>query len=147
MQKMTTRVSDQTVAWLKGTFKNHSAGGEYLLNSLPTLYADALHGMRGVFSAGELSLMLDVMNGTFLVPSSATWHLTANVEDGLRLSGMAEKWQLDGTELLVKLGNRTRWQLYCLEIWAAGFWSSGAWEREAGVEEWCKVLLIERKEK
>lgn len=141
MLKMTSRVSDTTTAWLKTHFRNHTAGGEYLLDSLPILYADALHSIRGTFGAGELSLILDVMNGTFLVPSVSTWHLAANVEDGVKLNRLDEKWQIDGAVLVNKLSSLTRWQLYCLEIWSAGFWAAGHWEQDDGVDVWCKTLL------
>jgi len=138
--KISPRVSESATAWLTDHFKSKSAGAEYVLEAFPELYRRELHNLTGVFSTGELSLMLDVMNGHLLTPQFAGQSLSLSCEDGMSLDGLHEKWEIDREAFLAKLSNRTLLQLACLEIWARAFWESGAWEKDGGLEAWVAAL-------
>jgi hypothetical protein len=141
MPKITCRIADKTEAWLLSVFENKTAGGEYVLDSLPLLYRRTIHGLCGKFDPGELSLMLDVMNGTFLTPQSAGHHLTVNVSDGIALDRLDQKWEIDGPALNAKLQSLDAFSLFCLEVWAVGFWASGVYMDDNRMEEWMRPLI------
>jgi len=84
--------------------------GEHLRRILeqdvPARYAylleDARRSLAGKFSAGELSLMVDVCNGTWWIPA-ATIHggILANCKD--TEDEVYEKWHVDRASFLAKL--------------------------------------------
>jgi hypothetical protein len=141
MPKITCRITDRAESWLLSVFDNKTAGGEYLLDSLPQLYRRAMHQLRGRFSIGELSLMLDVMNGAWLTPQPTGHHLAANVSDGIALDRLDQKWSIDGPAFNAKLRELDPFTLACLEIWAVGFWAGDHWKEEKGMEDWMNTLL------
>ena len=56
--------------------------------------------LRTVFKANEVALILDVLNGPRLDdPYHVAW-ITAEIEDGIRLNRLDEKWQVNGAALL-----------------------------------------------
>ena len=57
--------------------------------------------LRSQFSAGELSAILDICNGTVYEPHSIPW-LYASMQDALE-DGIAAKWEIDGPALVAKL--------------------------------------------
>lgn len=144
MAKITIRIAEQPADWLARHFTTKTEGAEFAVNLLPRLYRHALADMRGMFSAGELSLMLDASNGVWLGEAGlAGQHLPLTVADAIRLDGAATKWDLDGDELLRKLDGLSLWHRLCLELWAVGFWRSGTWEADAGMDTWMAVLREE----
>lgn len=138
MPQLGPRVSEKTMEWLKSHFQTKNAGGEYLIEIVPKLYANTLHDMAGRFNKSELSLILDVVNGLYLTPNLAGLHVMAECEDGIRLNALDTKWGIDSSLFLAKLSSLTVVERVMLEIWACGFWAGGHWERENGLEEWCQ---------
>jgi hypothetical protein len=97
--------------------------------------------MRGKFSLGELSLIIDVMNGVAINHELAGKYLIHNVDDGIVLDELDSKWEVDGSVLMEKLDSMMQFHLFVLEIWAIGYWKSKAYEEDDGFKEWCKDLL------
>jgi hypothetical protein len=122
MKKIGPNISDAAAEWYPSLFSNLHAGATYILEALPRLYQRTLYEMKGVFSEGELSLMIDVMNGTMLTPQLAGQQIGANVSDGIALDHLDKKWEIDGKALNEKLAGLSPFQLACLEIRASGFW-------------------------
>ena len=123
MKKITPRINKNTVGFLTDNFKNLNAGSEYLLDAIPSVarvYAG--YQLKGVFSADELQLMIDVMNSTMLSPQLAGQHLKVNVEDGIALDHLDKKWEINGNDLISKLGEMSVPEVFFLEIWIQGFW-------------------------
>jgi len=123
MKKITPRIADNTVGFLTDNFKNLNAGSEYLLDAIPSVarvYAG--YQLKSIFSAEELQLMIDVMNGTMLSPLLAGQHLKVNVEDGIALDHLDSKWEINGNNLISKLGDMSVPEVFFLEIWIQGFW-------------------------
>ena len=76
------------------------------------------------FTNGELSMMIDVLNGTIIDEGSVKHVLKANIEDSFLLyPGMyQEKWGLDGSILIEKICILTNEARIWLTIWAREFW-------------------------
>ncbi|RLC76939.1 MAG: hypothetical protein DRI61_12400, partial [Chloroflexi bacterium] len=99
-----------------------NAGCEYILNAWPGIVKRTLADLSGQFTAGELSLIIDVFNGTALTPGLAGQHIAINVADSIDLDHTDQKWSVDKKTILKKLQNLTIFQAAVLEIWANGFW-------------------------
>lgn len=125
MPKIGARITDQTAAFLRSTFGSVNAGGEYIAGAFPALYQRTLRDMRGLFTRGELSLMIDCHNGTILNPGMAGQHLEIAVRDSMELDGTDAKWQVDRKELMDRIRPLSLFDRACLEIWAVGSWESG----------------------
>ena len=76
------------------------------------------------FTEGELSMMIDVLNGTIIDEFTVSHVLRANIEDSFLLyPGMyQEKWGLDGSILIEKICILTDEARIWLTIWARAFW-------------------------
>lgn len=121
--KVTPRISEKTAEELKRVFPSLNAGCEYVLESWLQLYRLTIHKLKGHFSRGELLLMVDVMNGTYLTPGIAGQHLDINVADGISLDKLDEKWSIDGPELNKKIAELTIYEAACMEWWIQAFWN------------------------
>jgi len=138
-QKIGPAIAPETETWIKQTFENLNQGATYLLDAVPGLYARTLHDLKGRFSASELKLMVDVMNGTALTSGIAGQHLAINVRDGIDLDRLDEKWNVEKDEILRKL-DLPLFALACMEIWIQAYWQHGN-KSKAGLETWIKDLL------
>jgi len=123
MKKITPRIDDSAEKFLKTKFNTTNAGSEYCLNSLYPVFRKFIAlDLKGKFTGSELTLMIDVMNGTMLISQFAGQHLSANVSDGIVLDALDVKWEIDPTELKEKLISLSTPELFFLEIWIHGFW-------------------------
>jgi hypothetical protein len=105
-------------------FETAEVGARYVLNAFPTLLKTTIsNDLKGKFTENEVKLMIDVMNATMLTNDSVGHHLLANVEDGITLDKLDQKWEIQGDLLVDKLKTLTLTQLMLLEIWVQGFWS------------------------
>src|SRR3990167_2846124 len=91
------------------------------------LFQETINIVKQKFTRGELSMILDVMNGTYINPHTLSRVLSANVENSFKLyPGQYEaKWQVKKDEILPKLESLNEFQASCLAIWAEGendFW-------------------------
>ena len=88
------------------------------------LYQETINIVKQKFTRDELSMMLDVMNGTYIDPHTISRVLIANVEDSFKLypGQYEEKWQVKKEEMLPKLESLNEFQASCLAIWANDFW-------------------------
>jgi hypothetical protein len=138
-KKVGPEISEQAEKFYRENFANVNAGTAYVLGAFPGMYGRAMADMRGVFSRGELMLMLDVCNGLWLTPALAGEHITIQVADGMEIDRLDEKWKIDKKQLLEKLQKLSTLHLACLEIWAEAFWG----QEEHGnkqLEKWVKKL-------
>ena len=139
MKKITPRIADNTISFLTNNFKNLNAGSEYLLDSVPAVSRVYVgYQLKGVFSADELKLMVDVMNSTMLNPQLAGQHLKSNVEDGISLDHLDAKWEINGNDLISKLSDMSVPEVFFLEIWIQGFWIQS---NEIELEDYIQALI------
>lgn len=139
VMKIGPRIDEKTATWFERNFGSRNAGAEFVLDAFPGLYRETLRGLRGRFTAGELSLILDVMNGTMITPQFVGHTIAANIEDGMRLDRLDQKWKTDARGFITKLQNLELFHLAALEIWARAFWEGGYFER--GIEDYLQPLL------
>jgi len=127
MKKISTPiVSENSIAHLSEYFQSTRSGTAYLVESFPVLMKRTLAELRGVFTAGELSLIVDVFNGIALTAQLAGQHLYPSCRDAMELDEYDKKWGVKKYELLRKIEETTIYQAACLEIWANGFWYGAA---------------------
>jgi len=125
IKPVTPRVSPQALAWITDTFKNPTHGAGYCIEAFHVLYAHSMYDLKGQFGEGELSLMIDVFNGTMLTPGRAGQQLLVDCVDGMALNGLDEKWNVDRKAFTDKLKSLTLTESACIEIWANGYWYGG----------------------
>ena len=138
------RIDSKAAEFYPGVFSSLNAGMIYVIEAFPDVYRRTLHGLRGQFARGELMLLIDVFNATMLTPGHAGQHLLIQVEDGIDLDKLDEKWGVTKGDLVAKIERLPLFSLACLEIWANGFWYRQTQPKEFSNEEfeaWIAQLL------
>ena len=111
------------------------------------VYQESVNSARQKFTPGELSMMLDVMNSTYVDAISVGHGLTANIRDAFALDpGMyEEKWDIKDPKAMVeKLNGLPPFHLSCLEIWANSYWYGDEFSETPDLKEYItgKVPVI-----
>lgn len=141
MKNINARANERTEKYLAGNFRTKGAGAEYILAAWPAAARKFIClDMKGKFTAGELRLMIDVMNGTMLSPEMAGQHLSLNVADGIALDALDKKLEVDAETLNKKLAEMSTPELMILEIWIQGFWEAVT-NHGQDLDEYIKVAL------
>lgn len=150
MQKKTTtratpRVSGTAIEFYD-RFPTRNSGIEWAVESMPRLIqATQARELRGQFTRGELSMILDVLNGhgSLLAASAAMtgMHVALSIEDSFDLypGTYEDKLSVDKTAMTGKLRALTVFQLAALEVWAAQFWE-GDYNAPDAVQKHCAPL-------
>jgi hypothetical protein len=143
MKKTTTgpRITDQSLAFYPTIFSSTHTGLQHVLEAYPVLYKKTMHDLKGQFTKGELSLIIDVFNAKDLMPQRSGQHIVSSVTDGIELDHLDGKWDIDGQLLIGKLSALTIFQASCMEVWANGFWYRHDPEEPLDLEGWVKQLL------
>jgi hypothetical protein len=141
MKKIGPQITEETEFYLLSNFRNLNAGSEYIMQALPHI-TKKFFGLdiKGRFSHDEICLMIDVMNGTALTPRSAGQHILLNVQDGMKIDHLDQKWRVDGSALIEKLSGMSTPDLMFLEVWIAGFWNQNG---KITLEKYIKPLLAD----
>ena len=121
-KKISPRIEDQSREFLSAHFSTLNAGAEYVLDGFPMLYNRALHEMRGHFSDGELSFLIEAFKDTKLSPQLAGQQFKIFCDDAITFRNLDDKWKIKSEAFLKKIENITSFQAACLEIWAKKFW-------------------------
>ena len=83
-----------------------------------------LRRARLTLTPAEAALIIDVQNSVLVqLEHWASQALAHQVEDGISLDGLAEKWQVDGEALVAKLAGLGDIACIALGDWAARFWA------------------------
>jgi hypothetical protein len=143
MKKTSPRIEDHAAEWYRDHFRSLNGGIEVVGNDFPDFYRHALNEVRGRFSSGELHLMLEAMNGEMVKTGMAGQLLYGRCKRAMELDGLGKKWSVDRT-FLEMLESLQHFEVVCLELWATGFWLSGAGIVDGGDVEWCSNLLDEQ---
>jgi hypothetical protein len=143
MRKTSPRIQEDPAIWYENHFKTLNAGLEFYGNGLPGIHKRTLHELRGHFSEAELMLIIEVMNGKSITTGTAGLTLYVACEDGIRMKQLERKWGVDRDSFLQRLKQLRHWDAVTLEVWAAGFWNSGLYEKEGGETAYCSPLLAE----
>jgi len=139
-KKISPRIEDQSREFLSSNFSTLNAGAEYVLDGFPMLYNRALHEMRGHFSAGELSFLIEAFKDTKLSPQLAGQQFRIYCDDAMTSRNLDEKWKIKSDEFLKKIENITSFQTACLEIWAKKFWFAKWKKGDKSLREYVQVL-------
>ena len=142
MKKITVgpRLSDEAAKWYESNFDTRGGGAEFILEAFPILYKRTLGELRGKFSAGEISLLIDTFNSTMITPRLLGQSLELCADDSMRLDRTDEKWSVAPSAFLAKLRALTHFERSCLEIFVRAFWESGEWEKPSGLEDWAAQI-------
>lgn len=86
------------------------------------LLADARTRLRAILARAELCAIIDIQNGhRYSAPLYAD-EILANVEDGCRLEGFDQKWEIDGPGLAKKLKTLDLLAVHALADATQRFW-------------------------
>ena len=146
LKAMAPRVPESAIEFYQQHWSSANGAAEWVLGSFPGMYHAALAEIRGRFSAGELSMLIDVANGSALLIYSGAGvvgsNLILSVDDSFRLypGQFEEKWQIEWKPMMAKMESLTRFQLTALEVWAGSFWE-GDHEDEDAIEKHISTLL------
>jgi len=136
------QIDEEAYRFYETLFPNTNQGVTFTLEAFPILVRKTLvYELKGKFSKGELQLMLDVMNGCLLTPGLICQHLVANLEDGIKLNQLDQKWKVNADDFLAGIKRLTLFQLAALELWAKGYWDGGHHEEKQKEAAWLKALL------
>lgn len=138
-KKVTPLIGDESIKFFESNFRNLNAGVTYALEAFPGLYSRSMHDIKGIFTDGELRLILDVVNDLELTPQIAGKHLILDIHDGIDLEKLDEKWSVNKGEIIKKINDLSLFHLVCLEIWAKSFWQG----KRSGQNEYAKTDLDE----
>jgi len=112
-----------------------------MINSIKLIDETVQHTRQAAgFTIGELSMLLDIYNGTLLSPNIIQLGagLELQVSDSFVLyPGMYEdKWKVEKEEMIGKIKKLTEWQAACITIWACDFWASGCYADQNSVPDY-----------
>lgn len=144
IKKMAPRISEKTFDFLAKNFQSANFGAELLLDAFPDLDIITLRReLAGKFTAGELSFLIDIYNGTMLTSTGLGQTITGQVEDSFAFypGTYEEKWKIIRKETEEKIKALTCFQAACLEIWAHGFWYGGLGSENRDLNTYIKTLL------
>ena len=80
-KKISPRIEDQTREYLSTHFSTLNAGAEYVLDGFPMLFNRALYELKGRFTAGELSFLVEAFKETKLSAQLAGQQLKIYCDD------------------------------------------------------------------
>lgn len=120
--RVAPRLQESVEKFLDENFRSKNFGAEYILTAWGPLYRRTLADLKGVFSRGELMLLIDSFNSTMLTPGLSGQHLLAHVEDSIDLDHLDEKWEVCRTELVAKVEALPIFSRTAMELWANGYW-------------------------
>lgn len=83
--------------------ENRSGTISRMLSRYLYVMADARRRLREQFSEGEISLILDALNGTGFHDEHAPIFIDAEISDAISLDKLDTKWSVDGPTLVKKL--------------------------------------------
>lgn len=88
------------------------------------IYQEEINLLRQIFTRGELCMLIDILNGTYLDPHTLPSAIKASAEDSFSLypGQYEEKWDIEKQGILEKLRRLNAFQAACLAIWANDFW-------------------------
>jgi hypothetical protein len=140
------KILQTTADWYARFFETTNQGVTWALEEVPYLYQAILTELRGQLTKGELSMILDIMNGTMFFHGHggmAGQYLRIGIQDSFDLyPGVYEdKWKTDKTKFMGKLQAMTRFQVACLELWDAGCWNQHIVGNGVDMNEWIQPLL------
>lgn len=110
------------LAWIDERADNRSEQINGDLTRYYRLLAEGRSALRELLSPAEISAIIDVQNGHWYATKLYADEIWANVEDGCRLDGLAEKWAIDGPALVAKLQALDLWQVHALADATQRFW-------------------------
>ena len=139
-KKISPRIEDQSREFLSANFSTLNAGAEYVLDGFPMLYNRAIHELRGLFSEGELSFLVEALKAPKLSPQLAGQQFKIFCDDAMTFRKLDAKWNINNDAFLKKIEEITSFQIACLEIWAKKFWFAKWKKGDKNLREYVKAL-------
>ena len=124
-KQVNPKIEKETYNFMSQTFKSADAGLTHAIESFPFLYNKALSEIKGLFTRGELYLIIDVFNGLTLTSQNAGEHLLEECSKEIDIDKLDIKWRVDKDGLEQKINALTSFQTACVEIWANVYWHGG----------------------
>lgn len=111
------------------------------LNQSVERYEEILKQARtnllALLSEKEMALIIDVLNGTLFSEPVSIHMVYGEVEDGVRMEGLDQKWEIDGPALIEKVHNLGYPEKVALVDAAERWWKSTGDGKQPG---WLETL-------
>lgn len=90
-----------------------------------TTITQACDEARKKFNINEQKMLIDIYNGTMLMPQVLGGTLLAQVEDSFILypEQYEQKWGVKKEEMIEKIKSLSQMDAALIELWAVGFWA------------------------
>jgi hypothetical protein len=122
-QKLSISLDERLLPELDARGEERSAVLSRDLARYYALLREARAQLRERLTPGELSAVIDVLNGHLFSPDILRGiEIWANVEDGCRLDGLDRKWEIDGAALVEKLKGLSLPEVHTLADATERFW-------------------------
>jgi len=147
LKKLSIRAEDSTLSLLGDLMRknnkepNPAGGAGYIVDMFQGLYRKTLIKIKGMFTAQDLHLLLDVTNGLILSPGFAGQHILADVEDGITLARLDMHHKVNSAELLKKIGALSIPERALIEIWLKGYWEQHGTDNAVSLEDYITPIL------
>ena len=141
MKSVAPKILDNAAEFYPTIFPSLNAGCTFILDAFPPLYRRTMREIKGLFTANELNLILDVLNGQMMTPTIAGVVLYQQCIDGMDLDSLDDKWNIDAGSFIKSLEKLTIHQSACIELWAAGFWSQVNTDAAVPMEKYVTQLI------
>ena len=126
------RLSPEAEKVIGRFFPNRNRGAQFAIEAFCLMYMQAIDGIRGSFSPGELSLIIKAYRN---IDPTTQHHQIFNA-----LSDVYFGSEVDKNALFSKLRAMDPFSRLCLEVWASGYWSTGSNVEKAGMARWAEFL-------
>ena len=142
------KIDEAAAQFYSETFDTLNQGATWVMEAFPRLYRVCLSEMRGVFTAGELGMIIDVLNSLITLFSYAGASMSGN-HIGLSISDTFElypgvyerKWDVVPDVLNNKIASLSNFERTCIELWGASFWERDDYQEDDAIEKHCAALL------
>jgi len=147
LKKLSIRAEESTLDLLGSLMRknnkepNPAGGAGYVVDMFQGLYRQTLIKIKGMFTAQDLHLLLDVTNGLILSPGFAGQHILADVEDGITLDRLDIQHKTNGSKLLRKIGALSIPERALIEIWLKGYWEQHGTDNAVSLEDYITPIL------
>lgn len=101
--RLTITIDDRVLAEVRARGDNESGRISRDLARYYEALREARARLRELLSEQEVGAILDNLNGVALLDEFSVRLIWANVDDGIRLAGLAKKWTVDGPALVAML--------------------------------------------
>lgn len=144
MNPITIRLQEEIQNYFESSFETKTAGVKFACESFIFLRSSYLYSIKGIFSSAEIHALTDNLNGLMAEPRMMLSPnlLIAHLEDGDKLEGLSDKWNIDFKTLIDKIIILNQGQCFFLQMEIFSFWWQNLNENAKSIDEFFDWFII-----